>query len=96
MTRHELEWLDSELDDARHDDRSRQRRERPRRSSVQFSKQRRPASVPLGINARGGRRSTYRSLTRGKVRTQSVLPVVPSCGLVTAQPIQPNRFPSHS
>ena len=69
MTRHELELLDSEDDDACYGGRSRQRRQRPRSHNVSFARQRRTPQIPLGIKARGGRRSTYRSLTRGNLRT---------------------------
>ncbi|MCE9553174.1 MAG: hypothetical protein K8T91_07320 [Planctomycetes bacterium] len=68
MTRRELELLESDFDESSIHDRVYQRRQAPRRGVTQFAKQRRTPQIPLGMNARGARRSTFRSLSRGKIR----------------------------
>ena len=95
MTSREMELLASEFDEPAS---SRSYRKRPapsrsatqRRSAVQFSRQRRTPGIPLGIHARGGRRSTYRSLSRGKIRAASGAPQL-AAALDTAHAISPSN-----
>lgn len=73
MTCRELELLESDFDESTGHDRLHQRPQRPRRGAVKNSRQRRTPIVPLGMQARGAKRSTFRSLTRGKIRAVAML-----------------------
>lgn len=73
MTRHELEMLESDFDELSRHEGVPIRQTRPRRAASQCPRQRRTHSVPLGIQGRGGKRSTFPSHVRGKVRSIPVL-----------------------
>ena len=84
MTCRELELLESDFDESTGHDRLHQRPQRPRRGAVQYSRQRRTPIVPLGMQARGAKRSTFRSLTRGKIRAVALL--LPDHNSLTSTP----------
>ena len=68
MTRRELELLESDFDESSSHDRFHRPRQAPRRRAARFPRQRRAPGIPLGINARGAKRSTFRSLGLRKIR----------------------------